>query len=620
MKKLLFASWFLLCICVVNAQVNKVLLIGIDGVRPDALLAANTPILDSLASTGSYSYDALNEGITISGPGWSSLLTGVWPEKHGVSDNSFSGSNYLNYPHLFKRIEEYNSALHTVSIAQWHPINDQIAVDIADLMIYAANHSDYVAQEAVNYIYFGEPDAMFVHFDDVDHAGHAYGFAPDVPEYLEAIELVDLRIGDIINAMKERNNYAAENWAILVSTDHGGIGTSHGGNTIEERQIFLIVSGDSVPHMEVVADSIWTAIPPVPNCLNDSVELYFDGSAKVNTALDPVFDFGAIQDFTVECRVRTTQSGDVAIVTDKDWDNGALPGWVFSFNVNGGPWKVNIGDGDDRVDLEGGEIDDGEWHTLSATFDRDGMLTIYEDGQAVNSTSMATIDNVYTGFPISMGQDAENDYAYTGSIAEVRVFQGLVAPVDIDQWHCMPLDGSHNSYADLIGHWRMNEGNGSSSVSDQSPTAAHGSTINTEWRSATDTIFTWEKDFSNTPRMVDYGISALEHLCVPIEPSWNLDGQVFGTSCSGMSTGVNEEGPNTLRLYPTVNQGEFWVDLPDMEVWQLEVFNLLGAKVRSAQAQGKTRLDLGAEPTGPYLIRASNGSKTTLTGRTILAR
>ncbi|MFT5920130.1 MAG: hypothetical protein ACI9FU_001946, partial [Granulosicoccus sp.] len=60
---------------------------------------------------------------------------------------------------------------------------------------------------------------------------------------------------------------------------------------------------------------------------------------------------------------------------------------------------MNVGDGSDRVDLEGGLIDDNEWHTLSATFDRDGDLTIYEDGTEVASGSLGAIGDINTSYP-----------------------------------------------------------------------------------------------------------------------------------------------------------------------------------------------------------------------------
>ena len=52
-------------------RVAKVLQIGIDGVRPDALLAAKTPNLDLLAEKGSLTLEARTTSITSSGPAWS---------------------------------------------------------------------------------------------------------------------------------------------------------------------------------------------------------------------------------------------------------------------------------------------------------------------------------------------------------------------------------------------------------------------------------------------------------------------------------------------------------------------------------------------------------------------
>lgn len=67
------------------------LYLGIDGARFDALQAATTPTLaagihsDTCLILG----DRYRENDTISGPGWSTILTGVWADKHGVNDNSF---------------------------------------------------------------------------------------------------------------------------------------------------------------------------------------------------------------------------------------------------------------------------------------------------------------------------------------------------------------------------------------------------------------------------------------------------------------------------------------------------------------------------------------------------
>ena len=87
-------------------QPGRVLMIGIDGVRSDALQVAVTPAIDGLISNGFFSPDALNDDITISGPGWSSIHCGVRSGKHNVIDNSFAGQNYVQYPGWLQRVEE----------------------------------------------------------------------------------------------------------------------------------------------------------------------------------------------------------------------------------------------------------------------------------------------------------------------------------------------------------------------------------------------------------------------------------------------------------------------------------------------------------------------------------
>jgi hypothetical protein len=115
--------------------VKKVLFIGIDGTRWDALEAAQTPNIDKLIENGALSVGTEiiapreTKGDTVSGPGWSNLLCGVWPDKHGTIDNSFRGMNYKEYPHFFTRIKEAKPQLQTASFTDWGPISKHILSD-----------------------------------------------------------------------------------------------------------------------------------------------------------------------------------------------------------------------------------------------------------------------------------------------------------------------------------------------------------------------------------------------------------------------------------------------------------------------------------------------------------
>lgn len=540
---------------------NKVLIVGLDGVRPDALQFANTPNIDKLTDNGTYSWDALNEGTTSSGPGWSNILTGVWQDKHGVTNNSFAGSNFVKYPPIFKYIEDHNPELHTVSICEWHPINNSISNLFADRIVNTngpANTESIVSA----YLVDEDPDVMFVHLDSPDGAGHGYGYSIDVPQYISTLEAVDTSIGVMLDALDSRSTSENENWLIILTTDHGGLGRSHGGNSIDERNVFFIASGDNVENKQIEKlIGAETEVGPANNCLLDNVELYFDGSGDhVQMPLNPIYDFGTSQDFSVEVRIRTTIAADVSIIGNKNWVTGSNKGFVFSFS--GGTWKVNVGDGNSgtRVDVNGNNISDNEWHTLSATFDRDGDLKLFEDGILVGSASLARIGDITTGLPLSIGADGLKGYEYSGYIAEVRVYNTLLTAENINNWKCNKLNNTHPSYDNLIGYWRLVDGVGASSAEDLSNSKLNGTITNAIWEDATDSKTIIEYDYSETPRQVDVVTTALEHMCVPIDSSWGLDGEILGVQCipGPVATGIDDQDlTQGLVVFPNaVNAGQ----------------------------------------------------------------
>ena len=82
---LLVLILFLICAIPVLAQEKKVLIIGIDGLMPEAVGLPEMPNVNSLYQDGdgflTYGY---TEDLTFSGPSWSSILHGVHRDRHGV--------------------------------------------------------------------------------------------------------------------------------------------------------------------------------------------------------------------------------------------------------------------------------------------------------------------------------------------------------------------------------------------------------------------------------------------------------------------------------------------------------------------------------------------------------
>ncbi len=278
---------------------RKALLIGIDGMRADCLTAANTPNLDTLIANGSIGPTCQSEDISLSGPCWSTILTGVHRAKHLVVDNSFSPNAFATYPHFFARVRTACPDVRTASIVHWAPVNDAILQGHADTILTNLT-DDGVRDACIAALSADTADLIYLHFDDVDHAGHTFGFSPAVPQYIAAIEQEDARVGQIVAALQARPTYANEDWLVVVVSDHGGSGTSHGQNTPEQRTTQLIVSGPSSavgttmptqPTLADVAPTVMTflglAIDPAWGWDGSAVGLDLAGSSSVPVHCSP---------------------------------------------------------------------------------------------------------------------------------------------------------------------------------------------------------------------------------------------------------------------------------------------------------------------------------------------
>ncbi len=268
MKKLYTLLSLVLCFSLAHASQNrKVLIIGIDGTRSDALQKANTPNIDTLLPNALYSYDSWHTAITWSGPSWASILTGVYWNKHGVSSNLFLGSKFAQYPPLPTLAKQIKPNLHCAIVAEWSPLIDNITNASWNSAVKTPDTETWItADSAVAQLEKPDIDLLFAYFDQVDVTGHSIGFSPDSAQYIGAIETVDSAVGKVLGALYARPSYAQENWLVLVVTDHGGSSVIHGGNSLVERHIWWIAAGSVVPHTQITK-----ADPGTYNCNNNLV-------------------------------------------------------------------------------------------------------------------------------------------------------------------------------------------------------------------------------------------------------------------------------------------------------------------------------------------------------------
>jgi len=240
---------------------KKAIIIGFDGCRADVLTEKQnensviSAMLQDGASInlvycGGVNYPAENTQDTSTAPGWCSILTGVWADKHGITANSITKS--LEYKTLLTTLVEENTIDSSTFITKWKGhFSRKNATYLLEKEYCEENNlnvtfnrcdNDEASHEyTLNEI--GKKDCadfLFVIYEPTDSTGHDLGFTINNPKYKEAFKTADNYGYETLNAIKARETYETEDWLIIVTSDHGGINTDHGGPSIQERMTFII--------------------------------------------------------------------------------------------------------------------------------------------------------------------------------------------------------------------------------------------------------------------------------------------------------------------------------------------------------------------------------------------
>ncbi len=248
---------------------HKAVFILLDGIPADVIERVSTPSLDAIAAAGGYARAHVGgerggptETPTVSAPGYMSLLTATWANKHNVRGNSNQSPNY-SYLNIFRIVETVDSTRKTAVFSTWldnrtvligegrpdagdfkldHAVDgferDTVAYPHDSESRYIMAIDERVTAEAASYIAAKGPDLSWVYLQHTDDMGHAHG---DSETFFEAVRQADARVGRIWDAVKQRQSLG-EDWMIVVTTDHGRdelTGKSHGRQSTRERTTWI---------------------------------------------------------------------------------------------------------------------------------------------------------------------------------------------------------------------------------------------------------------------------------------------------------------------------------------------------------------------------------------------
>jgi arylsulfatase A-like enzyme len=250
-------------------KLTGVLIVSIDGLRPDALQSADTPNLDQLIERGSVSWTAQTVLPSVTLPSTASMLSGSSPDVHGVRWNVYDlQRGYVALPTLFSVV--HDAGLSTALVVGKAKLEHIAVPGTVDTYAYVIGSDADIAGFAAEQLRQAPPDLLVVHLPGVDSAGHAHGWVTS-PQ-IASVTVADEAVGLLLTTLEDIGQL--ESTLIIVTADHGGIGQSHGGSEPESMTIPWIIAGPGVREghelqneimvYDTAATAVWALGLPLP--------------------------------------------------------------------------------------------------------------------------------------------------------------------------------------------------------------------------------------------------------------------------------------------------------------------------------------------------------------------
>ncbi|MGH7800670.1 MAG: ectonucleotide pyrophosphatase/phosphodiesterase [Thermodesulfobacteriota bacterium] len=229
----------------VQAQEAKYsVVITLDGLRPDAISKSNAPNIKLLMKGGSYSLEAITVIPSRTIPAHTSLVTGLSPQRHGMTLNRWMPSmGYVSAETIFSIAKKHGlKTAMFVGKDKLEYLAKPGSVDHFESTGESLRSIEEISSRFSSYVKAEKPELIFVHFPEPDLTGHKAGWMSK--EYIKSFEDVDRAIGEILSSLQETGIY--DDTFIVITADHGGHGKDHGSSNPHDMTIPWIAFGKGV--------------------------------------------------------------------------------------------------------------------------------------------------------------------------------------------------------------------------------------------------------------------------------------------------------------------------------------------------------------------------------------
>ena len=232
--------------------VRHLVFIGLDGWGGYNLDLTKMPTIFSLKEQGVWTLSKQAVMPSGSGQNWTTMFMGVGPEIHGYTNwdstapsiqYDFDVKNNI-FPTVFQILREQKPESEIGVFFQWDKIRyfvDSLSVSYMRSIPLIKGH-ECITDSVKKYITDKKPTLCAVIYDDPDHTGHKEGYFSE--KYYDVLIKLDSCINEIVKTTKQVGIY--DETVFIITSDHGGLGNAHGGDSPNEINTPFFMFGRSV--------------------------------------------------------------------------------------------------------------------------------------------------------------------------------------------------------------------------------------------------------------------------------------------------------------------------------------------------------------------------------------
>lgn len=256
---------------------QKVLLILVDGMRPDAIDACSHPFLRNLRERSSYCMKSSTVMPSVTLPCHASLFFSVDPSRHGITTNVWTPMvrPIDSLADVVARFQK-NAAMF-YNWEQLRELNRPDSLIRSEFLRLREGHDkitdNILTDRAIDCIQNDDSDFIFLYLGYTDEAGHHFGWMSDA--YLDAVSNASACIEKICKALPE-------DWSMVVTADHGGHDRNHGLDIPEDMTIPTYFYGSPfTPGKELCGVNIKDLAPTILSLLELPAPTEWEGHSLI---------------------------------------------------------------------------------------------------------------------------------------------------------------------------------------------------------------------------------------------------------------------------------------------------------------------------------------------------